>query len=172
MKRILSTLAIVCSLFLSLSVANSQNGQTEEELITSVTVVRECEQYISSQVEFEAKVLSPYTSDEIDLIALITMAEAEGEGEYGQRLVIDTILNRLDSERFPDTVSDVVYQRNQFSCVSDGRVDRCYVREDIRNLVEEELVSRTNTDVLFFRTGHYSKYGTPAFSVENHYFSM
>lgn len=171
MKKILSTLAVVCGLLLSLSAANYQNGEPEEE-VTSVTVVRECTEYISSQVELEAKVLLPYTSEEIDLIALITMAEAEGECEYGQRLVIDTILNRLDSERFPDTVSEVVYQKNQFSCVSDGRADRCYVRDDIRDLVEEELVSRTNTDVLFFRADHYGQYGTPAFSVQNHYFSM
>ena len=37
----------------------------------------------------------PLTQEEIELIALVTMAEAEGECEYGQRLVIDTILNRV-----------------------------------------------------------------------------
>ena len=31
------------------------------------------------------------TQEEIDLIALCVMAEAEGEPEEGQRLVIDTI---------------------------------------------------------------------------------
>lgn len=36
------------------------------------------------------------TQEEIDLIALCVMAEAEGEPEEGQRLVIDTILNRVD----------------------------------------------------------------------------
>ena len=108
---------------------------------------------------------------DVDLIALVTMAEAEGESEEGKRLVIDTILNRVDSPRYPSTVNGVVYQKNQFEAMWNGRVNRCGVREDIRQLVIEEMNSRTNSEVLFFRTGHYSSYGTPLFKVGNHYFS-
>ena len=36
------------------------------------------------------------SEEDISLIALVTMAEAEGECEKGKRLVIDTILNRMD----------------------------------------------------------------------------
>lgn len=113
------------------------------------------------------------TDEEIDLIALVTMAEAEGECEEGQRLVIDTILNRVDSELryFPDTVYDVVYQKNAFSSMHNGRVKRCYVKEEIRQLVIEELQERTNYDVMYFHAKKYGKYGTPMFAVGNHYFS-
>lgn len=112
------------------------------------------------------------TQEEIELIALVTMAEAEGEPEEGQRLVIDTILNRVDSELsyFPDTVHDVVYQKNAFSSMWDGRADRCYVMEELCQLVREELQDRTNGDVLYFTAGNYGKYGTPVFRVANHYF--
>lgn len=113
----------------------------------------------------------PLTQEEIELIALVTMAEAEGECEYGQRLVIDTILNRVDDPHFPDTVYDVVYQKNQFSSMWNGRVDRCYVKEELVELVKEELRNRTNYEVVFFRTERYSDYGVPMFQVENHYFS-
>ena len=50
----------------------------------------------------------PISQEEIELIALVTMAEAEGETELGQRLVIDTILNRVDDSHFPDNVTDVI----------------------------------------------------------------
>lgn len=109
--------------------------------------------------------------EDIELIALVTMAEAEGECEEGKRLVIDTILNRIDSVYFPDTVHDVVYQANQFSSMWNGRVDKCLVDNDICRLVEEELHSRTNVDTIFFTAGGYGKYGTPMFQVGNHYFS-
>lgn len=109
--------------------------------------------------------------EDVELIALLTMAEAEGECEEGKRLVIDTVLNRVDSEEFPNTVKAVIYQKNQFTSMWNGRVDRCYVMEEICQLVEEELESRTNSDVVFFHAGKYGKYGTPLFSVENHYFS-
>lgn len=114
----------------------------------------------------------PYISQEdIDLIALVTMAEAEGEPEEGKRLVIDTILNRVDSPYFPDTVHEVVYQKNQFTSMWNGRTDRCEVREDFVRLVEEELESRYNSECVFFRTSHYSEYGVPMFQVGHHYFS-
>lgn len=111
------------------------------------------------------------SKDDIELIALVTMAEAEGESEKGKRLVISTILNRLDSEHFPNTVKEVIYQENQFSSIWDGRVDRCYVMEDICQLVREELENRTNSEVMFFRAGDYSDYGSPMYPEGDHYFS-
>lgn len=111
------------------------------------------------------------TQEEIDLIALVVMAEAEGEPEEGKRLVIDTILNRVDGKYWPNTVHDVIYQKNQFTSMWNGRADRCYVKEDIVELVKEELISRYNSECVFFRTNHYSQYGVPMFQVGHHYFS-
>lgn len=114
---------------------------------------------------------STLTQEEIELIALVTMAEAEAEPVEGQRLVIDTILNRVDSEHFPDTVHEVIYQPNQFTSMWNGRLGRCYIREDLVQLVKEEAESRYNSEVVFFRTGRYSDYGDPLFKVGHHYFS-
>lgn len=111
------------------------------------------------------------SKEDMKLIAQMTMAEAEGESEYGQRLVIDTILNRVDSSTFPDTVYDVLYQPYQFSSIKDGRFERCHVKKELYELVVEEVHNRTNYDVIFFRTGHYSKYGTPLFKEDSHYFN-
>ena len=114
----------------------------------------------------------PLSEEEINLIALVTMGEAEGEPEEGQRLVIDTILNRADlGGAYGSTVKDVIYMPNQYTCMWDGRRDACYVKEDIRQLVIEELESRTNYDVLYFRTDYYHDFGTPVMQVGNHYFS-
>lgn len=111
------------------------------------------------------------SDDDIALIALVTMAEAEGECEEGKRLVIDTILNRVDSDSFPDTVYEVVYQPSQFSSMWNGRVDRCYIDDYICQLVVEELRNRKNYDVIFFTADRYGNYGTPMFQIGNHYFS-
>lgn len=127
---------------------------------------------VTEEVQESEPVEEFYISNEdIDLIALVTMAEAEGECEEGKRLVIDTILNRMDSDHFPDTIYDVVYQKNQFTSMWNGRTNRCYVMDDIRKLVIDELRCRTNYDVIFFRTKHYSEYGSPLFRVGHHYFS-
>lgn len=141
-----------------------------------VTISIDTEEYIDTFVEFkmeEEPVEQTYSlsDEEIDLLALLVMAESEGECEEGQRLVIDVVLNRVDSEYFPNTVTEVIYQSNQFTSMWNNRVNRCEVQEHFRELVIEELESRTNYDVIFFRAGKYSKYGTPLFSIENHYFS-
>lgn len=100
------------------------------------------------ETEESTEIIEEMSKEDVELIALVTMAEAEGECEEGKRLVIDTILNRVDSEHFPDTVYEVIYQPNQFSSMWNGRVDRCEVREDICGLVYEELESRTNYEVI------------------------
>lgn len=152
---------------------------SKDASVVSETVVVENVVYASTPNDDHTEVFelvksaeeSRFSEEDIDLIALLTMAEAEGESEYGKRLVIDTILNRVDSEHFPDTVYGVIYQENQFSPISDGRIERCYVDEGIRELVLEEVESRTNYDTIFFHAGRYSNYGTQLFSEGNHYFS-
>ena len=111
------------------------------------------------------------TREEIELLALCTMAEAEGECEQGQRLVIDSVLNRVDNPHFPDTISEVIWQKNQYAGMYGDRITRCYVMDELVKLVEEELENRTDYDVVFFNAGHYSDYGVPMFQVGNHYFS-
>lgn len=137
---------------------------TDDELEETIDIPVEIETNIE-EVPFDI------SNEEIELIALVTMAEAEGECEEGKRLVIDTILNRVDSEHFPNTISEVIYQPHQFSSMWNGRIDRCYVNEDICKLVKEELQSRYNSEVIFFCAYEYSAYGVPMFQVENHYFS-
>lgn len=112
-----------------------------------------------------------YSNEELVLMAQITVAEAEGESEYGKRLVIDTILNRKDSGYFPDTVTEVIYQPNQFSCIANGRFDRVKADGETVDLVVQEIKDRSNYDVIFFCAGGYSAYGTPLLIEGNHYFS-
>jgi N-acetylmuramoyl-L-alanine amidase len=140
-----------------------------QEVVTKVGSMVYDEEFTVVKDIFED--VLPLSDSEIDLLTLVTMAEAEGESDSGKRLVIDTILNRVDHPRFPNTVYDVVYQPNQFEAMWNGRINKCYVRDDIRNLVIEEMQNRTNYDTVFFRTGRYSSYGTPMFKVGNHYFS-
>ena len=120
----------------------------------------------------EAKVEElPYSDEEVELVALVCMAESEGESELGKRLVIDTVLNRVESDQFPDTIEGVVYQECQFTSMWNGRVDNCVVTDEVRELVREEMREKTNSDVLYFRTDYYHDFGTPVMVEGNHYFS-
>lgn len=114
-----------------------------------------------------------YTEEEIKMIAQLTMAEAGNQSELGKRLVIDVVLNRVEHEnpQFPDTVKEVIYQKNQFSPIWDGRFEKYYASEENIQLVKEEIERRTDHDVIFFRTTRYSDYGVPLYCIGDHYFS-
>lgn len=112
-----------------------------------------------------------FTEEEIALIAKLTIAEAGNQSDYGKRLVIDTVLNRMDSPYFPDTVEGVIFQKYQFSPVWNGGIDKYVPDEHIIDLVKEEINDRTNSEVIFFTAGKYGPYGIPLFQVEDHYFS-
>lgn len=140
------------------------------EPVVSKEVVAESEPVMLEEVIVEPEVLS-VTEEELELLALVAMAEAEGESEEGQRLVIDVVLNRVDDPHFPDTIYDVIYQPNQFCGMYGDRIARCYVKDELVQLAREEVANRTNYDVIFFRTQHYHSYGVPMFQVGAHYFS-
>lgn len=150
--------------------ADSRILITDDAYVETIEASHVLEREQGRTVEVE-DITYPISEEEINLIALVTMGEAEAEPELGQRLVIDTILNRVDDTHFPDTVTEVVYQPNQFSPMWNGRIERCYIRDDLVELVKEELLNRTNYECVFFMAGGYSQYGAPMFQECCHYFS-
>ncbi len=84
------------------------------------------------------------------LIAQLVNAEAKGESFDGKVAVAEVILNRMNSNEFPDTAKGVIYQTNQFSPITDGSINNT-PSQDAINAVE---VALGNTDItkgaLFF----------------------
>lgn len=59
------------------------------------------------------------------------MAEAENQDTEGKALVMLVVLNRtFGSDEFPDTIEDVIYQKNQFSPVLEGIYEKTIPNED------------------------------------------
>ena len=61
------------------------------------------------------------------------------------------ILNRVESDTFPDTVHSVVYQRHQFSPVGNGSINRCRVTDATVEAVDSALAGEDYSDgALYF----------------------
>lgn len=65
-----------------------------------------------------------WDSDESYMLAKLAMAEAEGESPTGKAMVIEVVINRVWDEEFPGSIEDVIYEKNQFACIANGRYDR------------------------------------------------
>ena len=128
-------------------------------------------EYISYEPPEAPEPEYPLTEEEMELIAVVTMAEVENQSEYCKRLVIDTILNRVDSRYFPNTVKKVIYAKNQFEVTINGRMDRCDVEDDILELVKEEVLNRTNEKVVFFNSIGFNNWSRPLLKEGAVYFS-
>lgn len=83
-----------------------------------------------------------WSEEESYLLAKIAMAEAEGCSTQIKTLIIMCVLNRVESDEFPDTIEEVIFQKNQFSPISNGRWDRVEPNEDcyeaVRIVMEAE----------------------------------
>lgn len=137
-----------------------------EEVIPEVTEIT----YVEPDIVEVAEESPTLSEEDLYLLARIAMAEAEGESEEGQRLVMDVVLNRVDNESFPNSVHDVIYESGQFSPINNGRFDRCVPTDRLIELATEESINRTDYDVLYFSGDNYNG-PRPLYKVQNHYFS-
>ncbi|MBQ8379746.1 MAG: cell wall hydrolase [Clostridia bacterium] len=59
----------------------------------------------------------------VELLARLINGEARGEPYIGQVAVGAVIMNRVKDPSFPNTIAGVIYQKGQFSCITDGQFD-------------------------------------------------
>ncbi len=65
---------------------------------------------------------SGLSQNDIHMLARTVYAEARGEPYVGQVAVAAVLLNRLESEMFPNTVTGIVFQPLAFEAVADGQI--------------------------------------------------
>lgn len=128
--------------------------------------VKANELQINKKQAFEDKRL-----EDMNLLAQLVEAEAGNQDLIGKQYVVDVVLNRVDSEDFPNTVEEVIFQEDQFSVIKDGAFDRAYgnVSEESVEAVRLEYEERTNCDIIYFSTSK-SKYAQNHFKCQDHWF--
>ena len=103
----------------------------------------------------------PLAVSEWEVLCRIVEAEAGGEDEEGKLLVANVVLNRVNSDKFPDTVSEVVFQKEQgvtqFSPVSNGRYYCVEISEETINAVGRAMKGEDiSQGALFFAARKYA----------------
>lgn len=97
-----------------------------------------------------------HTQEERILLARLVEAEAEGEPYMGKLAVGAVVVNRVLSDKFPNTVKEVIYQIDeigayQFEPVLDGRLFSVIVSSDSSKAADEALTGADPTGgALFF----------------------
>ena len=110
---------------------------------------------------------------ELEMLAQLVEAEAGNQDFEGKCLVVDCVLNRVESPEFPDTISEVIFQEGQFSVINNGAWEKAAwnMKESDYAAVMVETELHTNKEVLYFNNcKSVSGTGTP-FKVGGHWFN-
>ena len=86
-----------------------------------------------SYVKIPLTVYDEYNINEIKVFQKLVAAETTGGDFESKCNVASVVWNRLYSEKYPDNITDVIYQKNgsvQFSPTYDGRIDIVEVTDD------------------------------------------
>lgn len=113
------------------------------------------------------------SSDAIMLMKRVCMAEGGNtEPIEGLVRIFEVVANRCRSDRFPNTVCEVLQQKNQFETVATGRIWRHEVNERVEQ-AWKIFIDRgycVDSEVLYFTAGGYNECCTPRYKLGNHYF--
>lgn len=113
------------------------------------------------------------SEEDFDLLRRIMALEGHTEGHEGLKAIAEVVFNRMRSDRFPDTLQGVIYQRGQFATVK--YLSKPYVlpgeAEDdaISEVLRETETVLPSTEYVFFSRGKSN--GKAFVKINHHWFS-
>lgn len=131
---------------------------TEDNVETEIPTEETVEQVVVEETP-EALTENSFSLEDQEYQVLLKIVEAEAgcEDTEGRMLVANVVMNRVRNGYFPNTVTEVVYQRQdgtaQFSPVSDGRIDTVNVSQGTIDAVARVMNGEDiSQGALFFRS--------------------
>lgn len=121
-------------------------------------LVRENDKLRQENAEYKAiNDLNDFSDAEWIILYRVVRSEAGASSTEGQKNVAKVIFNRMESDLFPNTVEEVVFQKNQFSVVSNGSFYSVEISdftiENVRTAYLEWLDGDDAEAALFFHSG-------------------
>lgn len=140
-----------------------------DEEMTGIATISDNKEYFIAYKEIVDKysyIIDPpetiydyFTEKELNLLFHVVQAEVGDEYSFEQKVnVANVIFNRLEHEKFPDTLSEILVY-DQFSTIADGRYKRVDVSDDTILACEYAFIFQDTTNSnLFFDSNNTLKY--------------
>ena len=109
---------------------------------------------------------------EMELLAQLVEAEAGNQPFEGKCLIVDVVLNRVESPDFPNTITEVIFDDGQFSVIKNGAFDKAAwnMQESDYAAVMCEMEMHSNKEVLYFNNCKKVSGSGEIIKVGGHYF--
>lgn len=107
----------------------------------------------------------PYTDQERELLARAVMSEGSSLPMHGKIAIMATIMNRVNSDEYPNTIEEVLY-KTEFSLGDNGDpTEECY------RAIDDYVPEGWPMDMYWFRDTHPHSYGYEYLHIGNMYFN-
>ena len=108
---------------------------------------------------------------ELEILARCVEAEAGNQSIDVKRAVVSVILNRVDDNDWPDTISEVIADPYEFATYWNGRMDEVTPSTSTYEAIALEMETRSYPGLYYFDMDKYLQYGTPYKKMGDLYFS-
>lgn len=159
---IILTVNTICAIMLMFSKGQVVYGHEPNEIVNEIEIEQRAsvERIIQYNV-IDTGFIINVTQQDIDVLMKIVEAEAGCEDRKGKLLVANVVINRVKNKSFPNSVKEVVYQKNekvtQFSPVSNGRINKVCISEETKEVVYSALRGEdASKGALFFMSRKYA----------------
>lgn len=131
-------LLLICIKFAIFNIQlNKVEKFTEIKNVSPIVIEENSEQEENEEIEItflKSEDNQWWSDEELELLAKLIYCEAGSDGisDEHQQLVAQVVINRVNDGRFPNTISEVIYQKGQYACVGNTRwnseevPERCY----------------------------------------------
>lgn len=92
---------------------------------------------------------------DIHLLAQLIHAEAGNQDRDGKQFVADVVMNRLRSEKFPNSIEEIIYQEGQFGVITDGAFEEAKEKVTMNEVkIAKDAIEKgpKNCLILYFNT--------------------
>ncbi|WP_297630706.1 cell wall hydrolase [uncultured Clostridium sp.] len=128
----------------SAAVSPEENKTADNEAINKENTNNEIEVFNHNGSQLKI------TKSDIDLLSKLVYAESRGEPFQGKVAVASVVLNRVMNPKFPNSIEGVIFQKNAFSCVVNGKLET-QTNESCYEAVYEAIKGKDPTnEALFF----------------------
>ena len=135
---------------------------TQEEQIEEIAQTDQIVQETPTEQEIQTAQVLPenrwhinLSPDEMELLARIVWLESQGEPVEGQQAVVEVVFNRMRSEVYPDTLYEVLSQKNPVQFCSFKNRNRANPTQKEYESIKQVLDGKTRLlrdDTMYFST--------------------
>ena len=135
---------------------------TQEEQIEEIAQTDQILQETPTEQEIQTAQVLPenrwnitLSPDEMELLARIVWLESQGEPVEGQQAVVEVVFNRMRSEVYPDTLYEVLSQKNPVQFCSFKNRNRANPTQKEYESIKQVLDGKTRLlrdDTMYFST--------------------